>query len=42
MLITGMIDHQIHHVLHPPGMQAGDQLVMILHRSVRPVDVAVI
>lgn len=42
MLITGVIDDQVHHVLHPPGMQTGNQCIMILHRAVRPMDVAVI
>lgn len=42
MLITGVIDHQIHHVLHPPLMQTPDQIVMVLHRPIRGVDVAVV
>jgi hypothetical protein len=42
MLITGMIHHKIHHILHLPLMQAPDQLIMILHRPVLGMDVPII
>lgn len=42
MLITSMIDHQIHHVFHLPCMQLSDQLVVVLHCSIAFVDVAVV
>lgn len=37
-----MINHQIHHILHPPHMQPVNQLLHIPHRAIRLVDLIVI
>jgi len=42
VLVGGVIDHQVHHELHPPRVQLGDQLVDVGEGAERGVDVLVV
>jgi hypothetical protein len=42
VLITRMVDHQVHDILQTPCMQLADQIIMVLHGSVPLVDIPII
>ncbi|MNI62423.1 hypothetical protein D3C73_1177450 [compost metagenome] len=37
-----MVEHQVHHQLHPPGMDLAQHVIEIVHRSELLADIAVI
>ena len=42
MLVARVVDHEIHDVLESAVVQAFDQVVVVGHCAVRPVDVSVV